>query len=178
MVCPAERWQHSGCLRFSHCTAGDRGTKAKQSSQGFASDSNGISQSKWTWRIILISRGRAKQRQVTLAPQKLSVHGGVTGTASWRAQQMFPQFAIDVSLLLSATARPPVQGLDTNKLVREMRRCASQTRRCHAFEARRASRRPSVPGLMLAIALLQKSPVLEVLRSLSSKGRVSSVATS
>ena len=43
---------------------------------------------------------------------------GVLGTASWRAQQMSPQFAADVSLLLIATAQPVVQDLlDANKLV-------------------------------------------------------------
>ena len=45
----------------------------------------------------------------------------VLGTASWRAQQMSPQFAADVSLLLSATAQPVVQDLlDANKLVRDI----------------------------------------------------------
>ena len=43
---------------------------------------------------------------------------GVLGTASWRARQMSPQFADDVSLLSSATAQPGVQDLlDANKLV-------------------------------------------------------------
>ena len=36
---------------------------------------------------------------------------GVLGTASWRAQQMSPQFAADVSLLFSASAQPVVQDL-------------------------------------------------------------------
>ena len=31
---------------------------------------------------------------------------GVLGAASWRAQQMSPQFAADVSLLVSAAAQP------------------------------------------------------------------------
>ena len=39
------------------------------------------------------------------------------------AQQVSPLFSIDVSLLLSATARPLVQDLlDANKLVRDVRR--------------------------------------------------------
>ena len=47
----------------------------------------------------------------------------VLGTAFWRAQQMSPQFAADVSLLLSATADPVVQDLlDANKIGP---RCAS-----------------------------------------------------
>ena len=36
---------------------------------------------------------------------------GVLGAASWEAQQMSPQFAADLSLLLSATAHPVVQDL-------------------------------------------------------------------
>ena len=56
-----------------------------------------------------ISRERPRQRQESLTAQELSVLRGVLGTASWRAQQMSPQFAADVSLLLSATAHPMVQ---------------------------------------------------------------------
>ena len=53
---------------------------------------------------------------------------GVLGTASWRAQQMYPQFAAGVSLLLGATAQPVVQDLlDANKLVRDMRRSAARS---------------------------------------------------
>ena len=41
---------------------------------------------------------------------------------------MSPQFAADVSLLLSATADPVVQDLlDANKLVRDMRRSSAQS---------------------------------------------------
>ena len=41
---------------------------------------------------------------------------------------MSPQFAADVSLLLSATADPVVQDhLDASKLVREMRRSSAQS---------------------------------------------------
>ena len=51
---------------------------------------------------------------------------GVLGTASWKVHQVSPQFAADVSLLLSATAQPVVQDLpDGNKLVRDMRRSAA-----------------------------------------------------
>ena len=58
----------------------------------------------------------------------------VLGTASWRAQQMSPQFAADVSLLLGATAQPVVQDLlDANKLVRDMRRSAAQALHVHSF---------------------------------------------
>ena len=53
-----------------------------------------------------ITRERSRQRQESLTAQELSMLRGVLGTASWRAQQMSPQFAADVSLLLSATADP------------------------------------------------------------------------
>ena len=58
----------------------------------------------------------------------------VLGTTSWRAQQMSPQFAADVSLLLSATADPVVQDLlDANKLVRDMRRSSARSLLFHSF---------------------------------------------
>ena len=58
----------------------------------------------------------------------------VLGIASWRAQQMSPQFAADVSLLLSATAQPVAQDLlDANKLVRDMRHSGAQSLPCHSF---------------------------------------------
>ena len=75
-----------------------------------------------------ITREQSRQRQESLTAQELSMLRGVLGTASWRAQQMSPQLAADVSLLLSATAHPVVQDLlDANKLVREKRRSPSQT---------------------------------------------------
>ena len=47
---------------------------------------------------------------------------------------MSPQFAADVSLLLSATADPVVQDLlDANKLVRDMRRSSAQSLHFHSF---------------------------------------------
>ena len=47
---------------------------------------------------------------------------------------MSPQFAVDVSLLLSATADPVVQDLlDANKLVRDMRRSSAQSLHFHSF---------------------------------------------
>ena len=47
---------------------------------------------------------------------------------------MSPQFAADVSLLLSATAQPVVQDLlDANKLVRDVRRSAAQSLHFHSF---------------------------------------------
>ena len=72
------------------------------------------------------TRDRSRQRQESLTGQELSMLRGVLGTASWRAQQMSPQFAADVSLLLSTTAHPVVQDLlDANKLVRDMRRSSA-----------------------------------------------------
>ena len=58
-----------------------------------------------------VTRERSRQRQESLTAQELSILRGVLGTASWRAQQMSPQFAADVSLLFSATAQPVVQDL-------------------------------------------------------------------
>ena len=47
---------------------------------------------------------------------------------------MSPQFAADVSLLLSATDHPVVQDLlDANKLVRDMRRSSAQSLHFHSF---------------------------------------------
>ena len=47
---------------------------------------------------------------------------------------MSPQFAADVSLLLSATADPVVQDfLDANKLVRDMQRSAAESLHFHSF---------------------------------------------
>ena len=78
-----------------------------------------------------ITRERSRQRQESLTAQELSMLRGVLGTASWRAQQMSPQFAADVSLLLSATADPVVQDLlYANKL---MRRSSAQSLHFHSF---------------------------------------------
>ena len=47
---------------------------------------------------------------------------------------MSPQSAVDVSLLLSATAHPVVQDLlDANKLVRDVRRSSAQSLHFHSF---------------------------------------------
>ena len=73
-----------------------------------------------------ITRERSRQRQEPLTANELSMLRRVLDTASWRAQQMSPQFAADVSLLLRATAQPVVQDLlNGNKLVRDMRRSAA-----------------------------------------------------
>ena len=76
----------------------------------------------------------SRQRQESLTAQELSMSRGVLGTASWRAQQLSPQFAADVSSLLSATADPVAQDLlDANKLVRDMRRSSAQSLHFHSF---------------------------------------------
>ena len=81
-----------------------------------------------------ITRERSRQRQESFTAQELSMLRGVLGTASWKAQQMSPQFAAEVSLLLSATAHPVVQDLlDANKLVRDMRRSSAQSLHFHSF---------------------------------------------
>ena len=47
-----------------------------------------------------ITRERSRQRQESLTAQELSMWRGVLGTASWKAQQMSPQFAVDVSFIV------------------------------------------------------------------------------
>ena len=80
------------------------------------------------------TRERTRQGQESLTAQELSMLRVVLGTTSWRAQQMSPQLAVDVSLLLSATAQPVVQDLlDANKLVRDMRRSAAQSLHFQSF---------------------------------------------
>ena len=76
-----------------------------------------------------LTRERTRQRQESLTAQEISVLRGVLGTASWRAQQMSPQFAVDVSLLLSVMQ----DLLDANKFVRDMRRSAAQSLHFHSF---------------------------------------------
>ena len=81
-----------------------------------------------------MTRERSRQRQESLTVKELSMLRGVRGTASWRDQQISPQFAADVSLLLSASAQPVVQNLlDPNKLVRDVRRSAVQSLHFHSF---------------------------------------------
>ena len=81
-----------------------------------------------------ITHERSRQRQESLTAKELTLLRVVLGTASWRAQQMSPQFAADVSLLLSITAQPMVQDLlDVNKLVRDMRRSAAHSLHFHSF---------------------------------------------
>ena len=80
-----------------------------------------------------ITRERSRQRQEPLTAQELSMLRRVLGTASWRAQQRSPQFAADVSLLLSATAHPVVQDLlDANQVVRDTRRSSAQSLHFHS----------------------------------------------
>ena len=82
-----------------------------------------------------ITRARSRQRQESQTAQELSMLRSVLGTASWRAQQMSPLFAADVSLLLSAAAQPTVQDLlNANKFVRDMRRSAAQSTHFHSFK--------------------------------------------
>ena len=84
--------------------------------------------------ITEATRERSRQRQESLTAQELSMLRGVLGADSWRAQQMSPQFAADVGLLLSATADPVVQDLlDANKLFRDMSRSSAQSLHFHSF---------------------------------------------
>ena len=70
------------------------------------------------------------------------------------AQQMSPEFAVDVSLLLSAAAHPEVQDLlDTNKLVRDVRRSAAQSPHLHSSMRLRGSNWFLVHRPMQAVVL-------------------------
>ena len=72
--------------------------------------------------------------QESLTAQELSMLRRVLGTASWRAQQVSPQFAVDVSLWLSSTADPVVQDLlDADKLVLDVRRSSAQSLHFYSF---------------------------------------------
>ena len=102
------------------------------------------------------TRERSRKRQESLTAKELSMLRGVLGTASWRAQQMSPQFAADVSLLLSATAQSVVQDLlDANKLVRDMRRNAAQSLHFHPFNEILGSNWFLLRGPMRAIVPVQ-----------------------
>ena len=69
---------------------------------------------------------------------------------------MSPQFAADVSLLLSATAHPVEQDLlDANKLVRDMRRSSAQSLHFHSFNEIRGFSWFLLRGPMRAIVLDQ-----------------------
>ena len=81
-----------------------------------------------------LPKERAAETSAALSSYEVSLYRGVLGTAGWRAQQVSPQYSVDVSLLLSRTSDPRVQDLlDANKLVRDMRRTSSQTLLFHAF---------------------------------------------
>ena len=69
---------------------------------------------------------------------------------------MSPQFAADVSLLLSATAPPMVQDLlDANKLVRDMRRSSAQSFHFHSFNETSWQQLVLLRGPMRAIVPVQ-----------------------
>ena len=71
-----------------------------------------------------ITRERSRQRQESLTAQELSMMRGVLGTASWRAQQMSPQFAADVfAIECDGTSR----GTRSSGRQQAGPRCASQS---------------------------------------------------
>jgi hypothetical protein len=68
-----------------------------------------------------------RPQQADLLPSEVSALSGVLGTMSWRATQTAPHYLAEVSLLLSEIGKGTVSTLyRANKLVREMRRDASQ----------------------------------------------------
>eukprot|EP00969_Alexandrium_andersonii_P119704 5292816-Alexandrium_andersonii.AAC.1 len=66
-----------------------------------------------------------EKREIT--PRELSAARHTLGALSWKAQQTGPQFCGDVSLLLSELSAKDMATLrDVNKLVRDVKRTASQ----------------------------------------------------
>ena len=77
---------------------------------------------------------------------------------------MSPQFAADVSLLLSATADPVVQDLlDANKLVRDMRRSSAQSLHFRSFNETPWQQLVLLRGPMRAIVPVQMDLGQEVM---------------
>ena len=114
-----------------------------------------------------ITRERSRQRQESLTAQELSMLRRVLGTASWRTQQRSPQFAADVSLLLSATAHPVVQDLlDANKLVRDTRRSSAQSLHFHSSKETPWQQLVLLHGPMRVIVPVQMDLGQEVTRQL------------
>ncbi|CAK0810363.1 unnamed protein product, partial [Prorocentrum cordatum] len=82
-----------------------------------------------------IDADRQKQAHLPLEPKEISLLRGVLGTASWRAQQVPPQYAVDVGLALSQVNNAKISNLvNANKLVKDMRKSASQVIKSHRFE--------------------------------------------
>ena len=77
---------------------------------------------------IPVSAGRAKCLKSEANPYEVSQLRGAIGTIAWRSSQTSPQFQADAGLLLSEIPYATVETLvKTNKLIREMRREASQS---------------------------------------------------
>eukprot|EP00434_Breviolum_minutum_P042849 symbB.v1.2.038157.t2/scaffold5850.1/size23116/1 len=77
---------------------------------------------------IPISAGRSKCLKSEANPYEVSQLRGAIGTIAWRSSQTSPQFQADAGLLLSEIPYATVETLvKTNKLIREMRREASQS---------------------------------------------------
>ncbi|CAK0897474.1 unnamed protein product [Prorocentrum cordatum] len=82
-----------------------------------------------------IDADRKKQAHLPLEPKEISLLRGVLGTASWRAQQVSPQYVVDVGLASSQVNNAKISDLvNANKLVKDMRKSASQVIKFHQFE--------------------------------------------
>ena len=82
---------------------------------------------KWMQEVEL-SSDRAQMMKSSATNAEISQLRGLIGTAAWRCSQTSPQFSADVGLLLSEIPYATVSTLvRANKLLREMRREASQT---------------------------------------------------
>ena len=81
---------------------------------------------KWISEIELAPE-RESQKKSKATAHEISMLRGAIGTIAWRASQTSPQFLADAGLLLSEIPFANVETLvKTNKLIREMRREASQ----------------------------------------------------
>ena len=82
-----------------------------------------------------VDADRKKESHQSLTAKETTLLRGVLGTASWRAQQVSPQCAVDVGLALSAVNSGKVSDLlEANKPMRDMRKSASQVIKFHPLD--------------------------------------------
>eukprot|EP00438_Fugacium_kawagutii_P018226 Skav218341 [mRNA] locus=scaffold755:624672:632918:- [translate_table: standard] len=87
-----------------------------------------IDQEEYTHRWIEeVNIDPSRSKKSLLLPQEITALRGALGTMSWRATQTGPQYAAEVSLMLSELSKGTVDLMyRVNKLIREMRASASQ----------------------------------------------------
>ena len=83
---------------------------------------------------IVLSAERKKQLESDATPQEISSFRAVCGTAQWCVTQLFVQYAVVCSILLSSVAELKVAHLvEANKMMRDIRACADQKLRFFTF---------------------------------------------